>query len=119
MDQTELLDFLLNVVEAQHLSYAIAGSHASMAFGEARFTNDIDVVIGLAPAKPVSLSTNFIALRNPSTSARSSAASPPSSSMSNPSAPASASPNSTLFSTGPCPKAAKSKPEGKSAASTS
>jgi hypothetical protein len=50
VDQTELLDFLLNVVEARHLSYAIAGSHASMAFGEARFTNDIDVVVGLAPA---------------------------------------------------------------------
>src|SRR3954471_10203934 len=50
MDQAELLAYLLDIVEGQHLPYAIAGSHASMAFGEARLTNDIDVVIGLTPA---------------------------------------------------------------------
>jgi hypothetical protein len=50
MDQAQLLTYLLDVVDAQRLPYAIAGSHASMAFGEARLTNDIDVVIGLSPA---------------------------------------------------------------------
>ena len=42
MDQTELPDFLLNVVEARHLSYAIAGSHASMA---AAFVSPEDVIL--------------------------------------------------------------------------
>ena len=50
MDQAILLSYLLDVVERQKLLYAIAGSHASMAFGESRLTNDIDVVIGLSPA---------------------------------------------------------------------
>jgi hypothetical protein len=50
MDQAELLRYLLDVVEQQELPYAIAGSHASMAFGEYRFTMDIDIVIGLTSA---------------------------------------------------------------------
>lgn len=50
MDQAELLAYLLDVVEGQQLPYAIGGSHASMAFGEARLTNDIDVVVDLNPA---------------------------------------------------------------------
>src|SRR5688572_25990201 len=49
MDQAQLLSFLLDVLERQGLRYAIAGSHASMAYGEARFTNDIDVVVALTP----------------------------------------------------------------------
>src|SRR5688500_18486528 len=49
MDQAQLLSFLLDVLERQGLRYAIAGSHASMAYGEARFTNDIDVVVDLTP----------------------------------------------------------------------
>jgi hypothetical protein len=50
VDITQLLGFLIDVLETQHLPYAIVGSQASMAFGEARFTNDIDVVVGLTPA---------------------------------------------------------------------
>ena len=49
MDQTDLLNHLLDVLESQQIPYAIAGSHASMTYGEARFTNDIDVVVGLTP----------------------------------------------------------------------
>lgn len=49
MDQAELLAYLLDVLERQGLPYAITGSHASMAFGEVRFTNDIDVIVGLTP----------------------------------------------------------------------
>jgi hypothetical protein len=44
MDQAELLRYLLDTLDRQGLEYAITGSHASMAFGEARLTNDIDVL---------------------------------------------------------------------------
>jgi hypothetical protein len=50
VDITQLLGFLVGVLETQHLPYAIVGSQASMTYGEARFTNDIDVVVGLTPA---------------------------------------------------------------------
>ena len=50
MDITQLLGFLVNVLEKLHLPYAIVGSQASMAYGDARFTNDIDVVVALTPA---------------------------------------------------------------------
>ena len=49
MDQSDLMNFLLDVLETQQLPYAIGGSHAGMAFGVARFTHDIDVVVGLTP----------------------------------------------------------------------
>jgi hypothetical protein len=49
MDQTELLSFLIDVLERLQLPYAITGSHASISYSEARFTNDIDVVVDLAP----------------------------------------------------------------------
>ena len=49
MNQRELMEYLLRVVEQQGLRYAIAGAHASIVFGEARFTSDIDVVVALTP----------------------------------------------------------------------
>lgn len=49
MDQSDLMRYLLDVLEDQKLRYGIAGSHASMAFGEPRLTNDIDVVVELNP----------------------------------------------------------------------
>jgi len=49
MDQAELLRHLLDAVEGQGLEYGITGSHATMAFGEARLTNDIDVLVALTP----------------------------------------------------------------------
>jgi hypothetical protein len=48
MDQAQLLEFLLDVLERQRLRYAIVGSHASMAYGELRLTNDIDVLVDLS-----------------------------------------------------------------------
>ena len=47
MDQADLLRHLLDTLERQDLEYAITGSHASMAFGESRLTNDIDVLVAL------------------------------------------------------------------------
>ena len=49
MDQAELLRHLLDTLDRQKLEYAITGSHASMAFGESRLTNDIDVLVALPP----------------------------------------------------------------------
>jgi hypothetical protein len=50
VDITQLLGFLIDVLERQALPYAIVGAQASTQFGEARFTNDIDVVVSLTPA---------------------------------------------------------------------
>lgn len=49
MDQAELLRYLLDALDRQRLEYAITGSHATMAYGESRLTNDIDVLIDLTP----------------------------------------------------------------------
>ena len=49
MDQAELLRYLLDLLDRLGLEYAITGSHATMAFGEARLTNDIDVLVALEP----------------------------------------------------------------------
>jgi hypothetical protein len=50
MDQADLLRYLLDALERLGLEYAITGSHASMAFGESRLTNDIDVLVALPPS---------------------------------------------------------------------
>lgn len=47
MDQSELMHYVVDALERHGIRYAITGSHASNAFGETRFTNDIDVVIEL------------------------------------------------------------------------
>lgn len=49
MEQHELLQYVVEVLEAQHVSYMLVGSLASGVFGEPRLTQDIDVVVELAP----------------------------------------------------------------------
>lgn len=44
MEQHELLLFLVECLEKLKIPYLITGSIASMAYGEPRFTNDIDIV---------------------------------------------------------------------------
>ncbi len=44
MEQHELLLFLVECLEKLKIHYFITGSIASMAYGEPRFTNDIDIV---------------------------------------------------------------------------
>ncbi len=44
MEQYELLLFLVECLEKLKIPYLITGSIASMAYGEPRFTNDIDIV---------------------------------------------------------------------------
>ena len=59
MDQTELLSFVAAAMERRGLTYAITGSHASIAYGENRLTNDIDVVVDLAPEQLASFLAEF------------------------------------------------------------
>lgn len=49
MDQLELLIRLVAVLEELGVVYMVGGSHASMYYGEPRYTNDIDVVADLRP----------------------------------------------------------------------
>src|SRR5690242_8627902 len=48
-EQADLLQRMTTALERLGLRYAITGSHASIAYGENRFTNDIDIVIDLKP----------------------------------------------------------------------
>ncbi len=44
MEQSELLKYVVDKIEALRIPYFITGSIASMAYGEPRLTNDIDIV---------------------------------------------------------------------------
>lgn len=44
MEQAELLKFIVDAFERCNVCFAVTGSHASMAYGENRFTNDIDII---------------------------------------------------------------------------
>jgi hypothetical protein len=47
MEQDDLLRHLCTSLERLNIGYFITGSQATIAYGEPRFTNDIDVVIAL------------------------------------------------------------------------
>ena len=47
MTQAELLQYLVDVLERLSIDYMIVGSHASIYYGEPRFTQDVDVVVEL------------------------------------------------------------------------
>lgn len=49
MEQAELLKFVVDVLEHSRVPYAIIGSFASGVWGETRFTQDIDILVALAP----------------------------------------------------------------------
>ncbi len=48
MEQRELLEKVVDVLEGMGVSYMIVGSYGSGAWGEPRFTQDIDIVVSLA-----------------------------------------------------------------------
>lgn len=50
MEQHELLLHLVECLEKLKIPYLITGSIASMAYGEPRFTNDIDIVADIKPS---------------------------------------------------------------------
>jgi hypothetical protein len=47
MEQSDLLRFVIQVLERISLRYFVTGSMATIFFGEPRFTNDIDIVVDL------------------------------------------------------------------------
>jgi hypothetical protein len=49
MDQSKLLRHVVSALEGAGVRYFITGSIASMAYGESRLTNDIDIVADLTP----------------------------------------------------------------------
>ena len=51
MEPSELLPELIRILEGLELRYFITGSTATILYGEPRFTNDIDVVVELPPAR--------------------------------------------------------------------
>jgi hypothetical protein len=57
--QSDFLKTVIGILEAQGLSYMIVGSIASASFGEARITNDIDIVVDLNQELAVRLCDAF------------------------------------------------------------
>lgn len=51
MDPSELLNRLSHTLKELHIPYLVTGSMATIAYGEPRFTNDIDVVIRMVGAQ--------------------------------------------------------------------
>lgn len=51
MDQADLLRHASDVCDRLQLTYLVTGSTATIAYGEPRLTNDIDIVIDLPPDK--------------------------------------------------------------------
>jgi hypothetical protein len=49
MEQSDLLLLLVKTLERLRIPYQLTGSTATISYGEARFTNDIDVVVDLPP----------------------------------------------------------------------
>ncbi len=47
MEPSELLRYATGVLESMQLRYFVTGSTATIFYGEARFTNDIDIVVDL------------------------------------------------------------------------
>jgi hypothetical protein len=57
MTHADLLRYLAEALDRLQLRYAVTGSTATIAYGEARFTNDIDVVVDF----PLSRVNEFLA----------------------------------------------------------
>jgi len=49
VNQAELLEELAGILEELRIPYFVTGSVATIAYGEPRFTNDIDIVVQLFP----------------------------------------------------------------------
>jgi len=51
MEQSDLLRFVVEVLERLRIRYFVTGSMASVFYGEPRYTNDIDIVVQLPAGK--------------------------------------------------------------------
>ena len=59
MGPSELLRFVAEVFERLGIPYRVTGSIATIAYGEPRFTNDIDIVVQMQPDQVDALCTAF------------------------------------------------------------
>ncbi len=59
MEQSELIVYATELLENLGVNYMLVGSMASMAYGESRFTLDIDIVVDLDSETVVSLCAGF------------------------------------------------------------
>ena len=59
MEQIEFLQLAVNVLNELGVSWMLVGSYATSAWGEARFTDDIDIVVDLSPDQVTPLCTAF------------------------------------------------------------
>ena len=59
MEQSDLLARVIEVLEIQGIDYMLVGSIASGAYGEPRFTQDIDIVVDLHPCQVGALCAAF------------------------------------------------------------
>ena len=59
METDRLMIKVCKALEALHVRYAIGGSVASTRYGEARFTNDIDIIVDLPSTKIDAFITEF------------------------------------------------------------
>jgi hypothetical protein len=59
MEQSELLRHVCKILEDLHIPYLVTGSQATIAFGEPRFTNDIDIVVALTSGELDQFVTRF------------------------------------------------------------
>lgn len=59
LNQTELLKYVIEVLEARDLDYMVVGSFASAAYGEARLTLDIHIVVRLSDERVMDLVDAF------------------------------------------------------------
>ena len=59
MEPDELLAFARNACESLDLVYLVTGSTATIAYGEPRFTNDIDILVDLPISKVAAFFEQF------------------------------------------------------------
>jgi hypothetical protein len=59
MEQVEFLLLAAQELDSQKIPWMVVGSYATSAWGEARFTQDIDIVIDLQPDQVASLCSAF------------------------------------------------------------
>jgi hypothetical protein len=59
VNQTDFLKTVVDILEDQSVAYMVVGSFVSSRFGEARFTNDVDIVIDVNESQVLSLCGAF------------------------------------------------------------
>jgi predicted nucleotidyltransferase len=59
VEQTELLKYASQILQRLEIPHAVVGSYASSIWGEARFTQDIDIVVSLSPENVAQLCEAF------------------------------------------------------------